>query len=459
VALYVHAPEEEGGWRPGAASNWWLHHSLLGLQESLQRRGVRLTVRNGPSLETLENVARESGATRVVWNRLYEPAMIERDSRIEHALRQRDIACESFNGALLFEPWEIRSGQDAPYRVFTPFWRVALARLVDRPPPVPAPRTLNGQEADIEGLSIDALGLLPRIGWDAAFPRHWTPGEAGAHRRLARFCRASLALYHEERNRPDDEHGSSHLSPHLHFGELSPRQVLAAVRNALLDVMTTAAARKSAETYLREIGWREFAHHLLYAYPHTTDRALDERFERYAWRPDASRRMAWQRGRTGIPLVDAGMRELWTTGWMHNRARMVVASLFTKNLGQPWVDGARWFWDTLVDADLANNTLGWQWTAGCGADAAPFHRVFNPVLQAERYDPRRVYLRRWLPELKRLPDEWIHRPWLAPQGVLDVAGVELGKTYPRPIVDLAESRREALAAYRRTTSDPRLDTQ
>ena len=268
---------------------------------------------------------------------------------------------------------------------------------------------------------------------------------AGAHERLLEFCDGGLASYAEGRDRPDLA-GSSRLSPHLHFGELGPRQCLVAVRNAIVD---RPASRTSAETFLRELGWREFAHHLLHHFPQTTDAPLDPRFARFPWarRPDWLE--AWQRGRTGFPLVDAGMRELWATGWMHNRVRMVVASLLTKNLRQSWLAGARWFWDTLVDADLANNTLGWQWTAGCGADAAPFFRIFNPVLQAERHDPQRLYLRRWLPELARLPDAWIHRPWLAPAHVLAAAGVTLGPTYPRPIVELATSRRDALDAYAR----------
>jgi deoxyribodipyrimidine photo-lyase len=279
--------------------------------------------------------------------------------------------------------------------------------------------------------------------WDQGLAAAWTPGEDGAHASLEAFCSGPLAHYDEGRNRPD-QRGSSRLSPHLHFGELSPRQCLAAARMALLE---RASARSAADTFLRELGWREFAHHLLHHFPTTPGHPLDERFERFPWQPNAAWLEAWQRGKTGYPIVDAGMRELWATGWMHNRVRMVVASLLTKNLRQHWLDGARWFWDTLVDADLANNTLGWQWTAGCGADAAPFFRIFNPVLQAERYDPDRVYLRHWLPELAALPDGWVHRPWQAPPAVLDAAGVILGRTYPLPVVDFPASRNAALAAY------------
>ena len=445
VAVYVHAPEEDGAWRPGAASDWWLHLSLARLDGDLRRRGIALTLRRGPSSAgVLAELAIETGATHLYWNRLYEPAIEERDRRLEAELGASGLACESFNAALICEPWELLNSQQAPYRVFTPFWRACQARLHELPGPLPAPQRLRGPSPP--GETLDGLGLLPTIAWDHGLAERWSPGEAGAHERLDAFCESALAHYGEGRNRPDADDGSR-LSPHLHFGEVSPRQCVVAVRNALAE--RPAAAQPSAEAFLRQLGWREFAHHLLHHFPHTTDAPLDERFERFDWQDDAARLQAWQRGRTGYPLVDAGMRELWRTGWMHNRVRMVVASLLVKNLRQPWIAGARWFWDTLVDADLANNALGWQWTAGCGADAAPYFRIFNPVLQAERHDPRRVYLRRWLPELAQLPDEWIHRPWQAPAAVLAAAGVELGVTYPRPIVDFAESRREALDAYAR----------
>jgi deoxyribodipyrimidine photo-lyase len=379
----------------------------------------------------------------VHWNRLYDPAVVARDVALETELNAAGLDCRSCNGALLHEPWEIRTAQDGPYRVFTPYWRACLARLAGTPAPSSVPRRMRAARHTPASVPLEALELLPRIRWGRAFESQWTPGETGAHARLDAFCRDALADYDEGRERPDRA-ASSRLSPHLHFGELSPRQCLVAVRNALLE---RPAAAPSADAFVRELGWREFAHHLLHHFPGTTNAPLDERFERFRWDRDDRVLEAWQRGRTGYPLVDAGMRELWSTGWMHNRARMVVASLLTKNLRHPWLAGARWFWDTLVDADLANNTLGWQWTAGCGADAAPFFRIFNPVLQAERHDPKRTYLRRWLPELARLPDAWIHRPWQAPPAMLDAAGVRLGETYPSPVVDLAASRAAALAAY------------
>jgi deoxyribodipyrimidine photo-lyase len=443
VPVYVHAPEEEAPWAPGAASRWWLHHSLAALADELRQRGVQLTVRRGPAIPALAQLARAVGARRVVWNRLYDPATVARDTRAKAELRALGLECESYNAALLHEPWEIRTGQGGPYRVFTPFWRACQLRLHEQPAPLAAPRRLRGPEASPGSEPLADLGLLPRTRWDEQFYAHWTPGEAGAHRRLETFCDEWIGRYDEGRNRPDQP-GSSRLSPHLHFGEVSPRQCLAAARNAVLD---QPAAAKSADTFVRELGWREFAYHLLHHYPQTPERPLDARFERFPWRDDRRLLEAWQHGLTGYPIVDAGMRELWTTGWMHNRVRMIVASLLTKNLQQPWQDGARWFWDTLVDADLAANTLGWQWTAGCGADAAPYFRIFNPVLQAERHDPDRRYLRRWLPELASLPDKWLPRPWQAPADVLAQAGVTLGLTYPHPVVDFPASRDAALGAY------------
>jgi len=443
VALYVHAPEEEGEWAPGGASRWWLHHSLAALDGALRARGGRLLLRAGPSLETLLDVARQAGATAVYWNRLYDPAAVARDTHIKAALRESGFECETFNAALLAEPWQLRTGAGDPYRVFTPFWRSCLAGLDTLPPPAPPPPVILAPATPLEGLPLAALGLEPRVRWDAGLAAAWTPGEDGALAQVEAFTEGALAGYGEGRNRPDLP-GTSRLSPHLHFGEIGPRQCLAAAR-ALAS--RQPAAQASADGFVRELGWREFAHHLLHHFPHTVDTPLDPRFEAFPWSPDAGLLEAWQRGRTGYPIVDAGMRELWTTGWMHNRVRMIAASLLTKNLRQPWVEGARWFWDTLVDADLANNTAGWQWTAGCGADAAPYFRIFNPMLQTERFDPERRYLRRWLPELARLPDAWIHRPWEAPAAVLDAAGLRLGHDYPLPVVDFRASREPALAAY------------
>ena len=296
-------------------------------------------------------------------------------------------------------------------------------------------------------LALDQLELEPTIDWAAGLRQEWTPGKKGAQQRLQRFIAGGLTEYETGRDEPGAD-GVSQLSPHLHFGEISPRQIWHAVQDAARANRKTNL-RRSAEAYLRQLGWREFAYHLLFHAPQTCGQPLREKFARFAWRDDPDAMRAWQRGRTGHPLVDAGMRQLWKTGWMHNRVRMVVASFLIKHLMLSWQSGSRWFWDTLVDADLANNTLGWQWTAGCGADAAPFFRIFNPMSQGEKFDPDGTYVRRWVSELARLPNEWVHRPWETPPSVLAEAGIKLGRDYPWPIVDHAEARQRALEEFAR----------
>ncbi|WP_295428286.1 deoxyribodipyrimidine photo-lyase [uncultured Thiodictyon sp.] len=459
LPLYIHAPAEELPWAPGAAARWWLHGSLRALDQNLRERGSRLLIAAGESLAVLARISDQTGATRVYWNRLYDPATRARDAHIKLALRAQGRRCESHNAALLREPWEVLTGTGGPYKVYSAFWRKSSSGLsgLAADAPLPAPAGLKRPPA-VEKLEpmqveLDALGLLPRIPWDQGLAARWQPGESAALARARCFIggepdapppgAAALDGYAQGRDLPGQP-GTSSLSPHLHFGEIGPRRLL-----ALIAQRYGSIAALAAEAYVRELGWREFAHHLLYHFPHTTTTPLDPRFARFPWRTaDAAALLAaWQRGRTGVPLVDAGMRELWHTGWMHNRVRMVVASYLTKNLRLPWQAGADWFWDTLVDADLAANTLGWQWTAGCGADAAPYFRVFNPVRQGERFDPRGDYVRRWCPELARLPDKFIHQPWAAPAAILDSAGVVLGRDYPHPLVDLARSRLEALAAF------------
>jgi deoxyribodipyrimidine photo-lyase len=439
VPIYVHAPDEEAPWQPGGASRWWLHRSLEALDSALRGLGSGLVIAAGESLAELRRLAGLTGATHCFWNRLYDPALVARDTQIKQALRADGLFCGSFNAGLLFEPWDLATGNREPYRVFSPFWRRCQPELPTTEPPA-SPAALPPLPEGLDGLPVKALDLLPRIPWDAGLAAAWQPGEAAALARAKAFLDADVAAHPERRDRPG-ETGTSRLSAHLHFGEIGPRQVVSLARRA--------GEGKGSDAFLRELGWREFAHHLLYHFPHTPEAPLDNRFNGFPWREDGTAALldAWQRGRTGIPLVDAGMRELWETGWMHNRVRMVVASLLTKNLRIPWQSGARWFWDTLVDADLANNTLGWQWTAGCGADAAPYFRVFNPVRQGERFDPDGTYVRRWCPELAALPSPHIHQPWAAPAPVLTGSRLSLGRDYPMPIVDLAESRQEALAAW------------
>lgn len=436
LPLYIYAPHEDADWSPGAASRWWLHHSLKALQAGLDEHRALLHIRRGDSLAVLQRVLAQTGATAVYWNRLYEPSAVARDSAIKTALREQGIQAQSFNAALWGEPWQIATQQQGPYRVFTPFWR-NLRTLLEALQPSPAPVSLRGVTAD-DGLRLDTLNLLPSIRWDSGLHETWTPGEQGAHELLDIFADDALADYAHARDLPA-RHGTSRLSPHLHFGEISPRQIHRhlADRAAAVDVRR----RPDIEPYLRELGWREFAHHLLYHFPDTPTANFNPKFDRLAWAPVCEASLErWRHGRTGIPLVDAGMRELWHTGWMHNRVRMIVASFLTKNLRQHWHHGARWFWDTLVDADLANNTLGWQWVAGTGADAAPYFRVFNPIAQAMKFDARGHYLRRWLPELAEVPPALLHEPWKDPS-LLKHSG------YPAPMIDLQQSRVVALNAY------------
>jgi deoxyribodipyrimidine photo-lyase len=444
IPLFIHAPKEEAPWAPGAASRWWLHHALERLAEDLAKRGSRLVIRQGSSLDELRALCAETGASLVTWNRLYDPATVARDTAVKTALRASGIEAVSFNAALLHEPWTIATGEGGPYKVFTPFWKRCLAEGTP-PEPLAAPRKLVAPTRWPESLSIGALGLLPTIRWDGGLAQAWSPGEKGATAALRRFLDGAVESYDVDRDRPDLV-GTSRLSPHLHFGEIGPRQVWHAVRQK------TDPRSKDTQRFLAEVGWREFAHHLLFHFPTTPEAPLRPEFARFPWRRSEADLEAWQRGRTGYPIVDAGMRELWTTGWMHNRVRMIVASFLVKHLLLPWQEGARWFWDTLVDADLANNTLGWQWTAGCGADAAPYFRIFNPILQGAKFDPSGAYVRRWVPELAGLPDAVLFKPWEASPATLAAAGVRLGANYPHPIVDHAAARARALGALERMGS-------
>jgi len=453
VPLFIWAPDEED-WPPGAATRWWLHRSLASLARDLGRRNARLIIRRGPAGQAVREMAVELRAATVIWNRCYEPALAARDAQIEAGLKVDGIAVENFNSSLLFEPRDIQTSAGAPFQVFTPFWRKCLAQG-EPVRPLPAPNQLTAPSRWPRSLALEELQLRPSIGWDSGLEMAWTPGEAGAAGELKRFLKTGLAGYALERDRPDHA-GTSRLSPHLHFGEIGPGQIWRAVRK-LAGELPARQADKLAEPYLRQLVWREFAQHLLYHFPHTPKEPLRPAFARFPWEVDEAGLCAWQRGKTGFPYIDAGMRELWTTGWMHNRVRMAVGSFLVKDLLLPWQEGARWFWDTLVDADLANNTLGWQWVAGCGADAAPYFRIFNPVGQGEKCDPQGAYVRRWVPELARLGTRWIHRPWEAPLDELQAAGIELGRTYPRPIVDHATARRRALEALATLKQPARTD--
>lgn len=449
VPLFVWEADDHDPWPPGAASRWWLHHSLAALEASLLKRGSKLILRRGGAVDELLAAVRSCRAAAVVWNRRWEPAAMRRDQQVAAALADAGIDCAEFDGNLMCDPTKVLTAQRQPYQVFTPFWRAASARgesSAESLIVLPAPRKLPPPSQWPRSVRLVSLGLLPRTDWAFGLRAFWQPGELGAQRRLRRFLGHAAERYPQNRDRPDLD-GVSCLSPHLHFGEISPRQVRTAVYRAL-------GQGDPADALVRQLYWREFACYLLTHFPHTPQSPLRKKFDRFPWSAGGPELTSWQQGRTGYPIVDAGMRQLWNIGWMHNRVRMIAASFLVKHLLVSWLDGARWFWDTLVDADLANNTLGWQWTAGCGADAAPYFRIFNPVAQGQRYDPRGDYVRRWVPELGNLPAQWIHHPWEAPHDVLARAGVCLGENYPYPIVDHRQARRRALAALARTARTP-----
>jgi deoxyribodipyrimidine photo-lyase len=437
LPVYVLDDETPGEWRIGAAQRWWLHHSLAALDASLRRRGARLILLRGRAADRLAELAAQAGGASVHALAHYEPWAKRQEAEVASRLDLR-----LHDGATLIPPDRVRSATGGRYRIFTPFWR-ALRRHMPPPAPVPAPDRLVMADAAPDGERLDDWSLLPaRPNWAVEFDAHWTPGEAGAEAALDRFLGVASA-YDADRNKPA-EPGSSRLSPHLHHGELSP----ACVWHAL-----EAAAGASAEPFLREIGWRDFATGLVDQFPDYHLKPSRAAFARFAHRglddPGAAADFrAWQEGRTGYPIVDAGMRQLWRTGWMHNRVRMIAASFLVKHLLIDWREGLRWFWDTLVDADLGNNSLGWQWIMGSGVDSSPFGRIFAPVGQGEKFDPRGDYVRRWVPELAALPADIVHQPWSGDPDVLARAGVVLGRDYPLPIVGHAEARQRALDAYR-----------
>ena len=444
-ALIVYVYDETSpGLRPlGGASRWWLANSLAALQGEIAARGGRLDILRGSAEAIVPELVKAAGASHAYWTRRYGGAEIGLDKRVKASLAADGVAAKSFNGQLLREPWEVRTDAGAAFKVFTAFWRRHRA-LGASPAPRPAPERLVAARWPSDApprAKIADLGLTPvKPDWSGGLAETWRPGERGGQARLDRFVAEALGDYPDARDRPDGLH-TSMLSPHLRFGEISPRRAAAAIDAA----RGGGVASRAAEKFLAELGWREFSYSLLYEFPDLATRAWRAPFEEFPYLDDAEGFRAWTRGRTGYPLVDAGMRELWATGYMHNRVRMIAASFLIKHLLIDWRRGESWFWDTLCDADPANNAASWQWVAGSGADAAPYFRIFNPVLQGEKFDPEGAYVKRWIPELSRLASGHIHSPWLAPSDALAAAGVEIGRTYPAPIVDHAAARGRALA--------------
>lgn len=447
VPVYIWSPEEEGDWAPGGAQRWWLHQSLKSLASSLEKIGSRLILREGPTQDVLDDLITKTKADAVFWNRRYEPAVIERDKSIKHWLRHdRDVMAKSFNSHLLYEPWEVKTGGGGPYKVYSPFWR-----NVEKQPspdlPRDAPDSIPAPDHWPSSADLDTLGLEPTRDWKDGLTEAFTPGEAAAQERLGTFLDDAIRSYKDDRNFPSTP-GTSKLSPHLFHGEIGPRQCYHAARKFMADGRRnlTSDEKNQCEHFVKEIGWREFAYHVLYHFPHTPEQPLQEKYAKFPWKDDPDGLKRWQKGQTGYPIIDAGMRELYATGWMHNRVRMIVASFLVKDLLISWEEGEKWFWDTLVDADLASNTLGWQWAGGCGADAAPYFRIFNPILQGEKFDKQGQYVRKWVPEIAELPDNLLHKPWEAKPMQLSAAGITLGETYPHPMVDHKKARESALAA-------------
>ncbi len=442
ICIYV-LNEKSPALRPlGGAARWWLANSLRNLQARLGELGAPLLLRRGDPAKIIPELARETNAEAAFWNTIAQAPHRAVAEQVGDGLREIGVASHSFSGDLLVPPADIRNKDNRGLRVFTPFWKRVIA-AGDPPRPLPAPKrldTVSGLGSDV----IDSWGLEPsRPDWAGGLRETWQPGEPVAHEQLRAFLDDGVAGYAGDRDRPDRD-GTSRLSPHLRFGEISPRQVWHAARFAMAGRSRHGG---DIDKFLSELGWREFCRHLLYDLPDLATRNLQPAFDAFPWRQDDSALRAWQRGETGYPLVDAGMRELWHTGVMHNRVRMVAASFLVKHLLIDWREGEQWFWDTLVDADPGSNPANWQWVAGSGADAAPYFRVFNPVLQGEKFDPEGIYVRRWVPELRELPTNLIQQPWKAAPLELADAGIRLGKSYPAPIVDHKVGRARALAAY------------
>jgi len=439
LPVYIYETADQSGESHplGGASRWWLHHSLAALKAALPG----LVFLKGSARHLIPQLAKEHGVDAVYWNRCYEPHAIERDTDLKASLKGEGLVVQSFKASLLFEPWELETKSGGPFKVYSPFWRTAQQQEV--PKPLPEPHALDFQDMG-DSLDLTDLDLRPtRPNWAAGWDEIWNPGSEGARQSLETFLEKGLDGYGDLRNRPDLPN-VSRLSPHLHFGDISPRQVWHITRSRL---ERNPALSQDGQKFLSELAWREFSYHLLYHFPQLPSANWRPAFDAYPWRDAQEDLRKWQTGETGYPIVDAGMRELWQTGYMHNRVRMIVASFLVKHLRLHWHHGEAWFRDTLLDADLANNSASWQWVAGSGADAAPYFRIFNPITQGEKFDPDGVYIRRWVPELAELDTRFLFAPFNAPEEALTSAGVELGKTYPGPVVDHAAARQAALAGY------------
>ena len=445
IPIYILDDENAKEFAMGSASRWWLHHSLQTLNKSL---GGNLLFFKGNPEEIFKQLLEDQDISYMSWNRCYEPWRIDRDKKIKKNLEEKNIQAESFCGSLLWEPWTISKDDGTPYRVFTPFYKKGCLNSIEPRLPNDSSSLKNVNTHKLHSSSLDSLDLMPKIKWYKGFESEWSPGEDGADKSLDEFLDSGLINYKEGRNFPSQKF-VSRLSPHLHFGEISPNEVWYRAKTK----ETLNGIEKSLAHFHSELGWREFSYYLLYHFPDLPSVNFQRKFDTFPWQKNDELLQLWKKGMTGYPIVDAGMRELWKTGYMHNRLRMVVGSFLVKNLLIDWREGEAWFWDCLIDADLASNSASWQWVAGSGADAAPYFRIFNPITQGLKFDPEGEYTKKYVPELKDLPNKYLFNPWEAPKEVLEVAGVELGKDYPEPIVDLKISRELALEAFATTKKD------
>ncbi|AYF07211.1 MULTISPECIES: cryptochrome/photolyase family protein [Bacillus] len=440
VPVYVH----DETFSMGSASKWWLHHAIIDVKKQLEALGSTLIIRKGNTQEEILSLIEQLGITAVYWNICYDPERLQSNQKMKMMLEDKGIICKGFNSHLLLEPWIIKKKDNTEYKVFTPFYNAFQKQVI--PKPISKVQRIKGGNSLPASLSVSKLHLLPTIPWTSHIESMWEPTEEGAYKTCKKFFSSKLASYSEGRDFPN-ENAHSMLAPYLSFGQISVRWMYHYLINKSTE-RQCSLFEKQVNSFIRQFIWREFSYYLLYHYPFTVYKPLNKSFEHFPWNNEEELLTVWQKGDTGYPFIDAGMRELWQTGFMHNRARMAVASFLVKHLLIPWQEGAKWFMDTLLDADIANNTMGWQWVAGSGADASPYFRIFNPITQGEKFDKDGEYIRKWVPELRDMPNKYIHKPWEAPEHILQEANIQLGHTYPLPIVDHKAARERALCAYK-----------
>ncbi|MBL41348.1 MAG: deoxyribodipyrimidine photolyase [Rhodospirillaceae bacterium] len=443
LPIYIFDNKNFDKFQMGSASRWWLHHSLIELNKSLNSS---LSIYIGDPIRIIKKIIEKFQIKNIYWNRCYDPNSIRRDKDIKNKLTCDNINIFTFNGSVLWEPWTILKDDKTPYKVFTPYYKKGCLNAAKPRPPIDFNNNSVLHKDNTNSIDIDGLNLLDKKSWYLKFHKYWKPGEKKARDMLNNFLSTGINDYKEGRNFPSKKNVSK-LSPYIHFGEISVNQIWYAILNN-----PKLNNDKNVDHFLSELGWREFSNYLLYHFPKIVDTNLQAKFDKFPWVNDKNYLNCWQKGQTGYPIVDAGMRELWKTGYMHNRVRMIVGSFLVKNLLIDWRKGEEWFWDCLLDADLASNSASWQWVAGSGADAAPYFRIFNPILQAKKFDPNGDYIKQFLPVLRGLPNKYLFSPWEAPENILEKSNIILGKNYPKPIIDIKLSRDKALDLFKQISN-------